>query len=156
MKNDRPLYIVKPENHRSLDDIYAIFDSQAKSEAFLNRFKTRHKNLKIIVRTINPTFHTDEKTDPYYLAFDKLASHPSDIFICNSIYMAEEARKETYSISFFRETTVQDGIFIYQCMATDQKSAIEKAVLKRTELIDNGDWEKAWNSYNLKNIPITK
>lgn len=152
MKNDKTLYIVKPEQNRSLDDIYAIFDSQHKSEAFLNRFKTRHKHIEIMVSIINPTFYSDKDADPYYLAFDKLAIIPSDIFICNSIYMAEEARKESYSISFFGAHTLQDGTFIYQCLAADKKTAVHKAILKRNALISNGDWEKAWVNYNLNGV----
>lgn len=150
MINDKTLYIVKPDHNRSLDDIYAIFDAQHKSKAFLNRFKTVHKETEVVTGIVNPTFYTDKSADPYYLSFDKLSLLPSDIFISKSIHMAEEARKQTYSISFFGELTLQDGVFVYQCLAADKKAAIEQAILKRNELILNGDWERAWVEHNLK------
>lgn len=156
MKNDKPLYIVKPRYNTSLDEIYAMFDSKTKLEEFIMRFKTRQKNMEVIIRTINPTFYTDKTSDPYYLAFDKITSLPKEIFLCYSPHMTEEAKLESYSISFYPGNDEQEGIFIYQCFANDEKEAINKAIIKRDALIINGDWERAWINYNLKKIKAAK
>lgn len=150
MENDGPIYIVKPKHYQSLDELYGIFDCEKKARQFINRFKTRPGNLEIIERSINPSYYSDQTIDPYYITLDKIAILPKEVFICHSIPMVQGAEVESYDIVFDHQNGEQDGTFIFQCFAANEKKAIGKAIIKRDTLIHNGDWERTWVNYNLK------
>lgn len=148
--NDQPVFIVKPRTHHSIDEIYAIFDSEVKAEKFINRFKTKEQDLVIVRQMLNPSYFADDNSDPYFVALDKTSFSPKEIFICSTITMVEDAKNEAYSIFFHHINDDNEGEFIFQCMAADKNEALNKAVAKRDFVINNGDWDKALEQHILK------
>lgn len=150
MNNDSTIYIVKPESSQLLDEFHGTFDSLKKAKDFVKRFKTKQKDVEITTLVMNPSYHTDKNTDPYFVVLSKLSDTPLELFICNAIGMDEDFKNGSYSIFFNPVFGEDEGIFIFHCLAADKKEATSKTIAKRDSLISSGEWKITWESFNLK------
>ena len=148
MKNDKAIFIVKPKDDNSVEVIYSIFDTRKKAEQFLDRFKTFSNHLEILPNVLNPGYYTNPDLDPYYISLSKIAALPLDIAICDSPKLAEQAKVDSYNLSFHGQLDEQHGIFVLLCFAEDPEDAVRKAISKRDEIILNGFWESEWVKHN--------
>ena len=151
MNNIRQIYIIKPRAFDSIEEIFAVFDDIERAGAFINRFKTK-TDLEIINLVLNPDFISDKRRSPYYISLEKFDKEPRDIFVSDMISQAEAALREEYSIDFYGESTIDQGLFNVMLFAESETEALTRALDLRCKAITGGEWDLAWSFNNLNQL----
>lgn len=141
-----PVHIVKFKNKKSVEEIFAVFDSKDKAKQFIGDFKSQ-TCLEIVDGILNPDLVQAQPPSPYYISLEKYSAAPRDIFLCDYNCEIEATRNEEHNICFSGGIENQQGLFISKVYAATEELALEMALRIRDEAIANGDWDRAWERH---------
>lgn len=130
---ENKIYMIKSYAWETLSYDNMIFDSRKKAKDFLNRFKSK-QDLEIVEISLNPTYLSDKKQDPYYVFFWGSSNVPSDIMLCRSSTEIEDALLGKCIFEGLNRNVKGIGASIY-VFASDADEALIKALEIRDKAI---------------------
>jgi hypothetical protein len=129
--NAKKIYMVVSETSQLIEEIYGIFDSKEKVEAFVSRFRDRLE-YEIIEQVLNPEYLTCKDKNPYAVDFKKTGDEPFEVLNCACIPLDEDVAAG--------RTSIKDNRFTMFLLASSEEEAVTTARAKRDEIINKGEW----------------
>lgn len=96
----------------------------------------------------------DKSVALYYIVLKKDACEPNEICICDLIGNVKGAKNETHNIWFYKNSGINEGVFVALLFAADAETALKKAINQREEAISKGEWQQAWERHQALHINV--